>query len=306
MNASRFVVAAAVLAVMTVPAAQAQTPCTWQDSYNYYGLPAVGIKCNQAQSHGGVGIGTLVPSPGMLLHLKGDPGWSAFALFDRGSNGADGGYLFRTADTQATQFFFGKLGPLYTESLAIAYGATMTPYMVVTPGGTVGIGIAHPNAQMKLDVAGDASISGNLTAGNFAAKYQDVAEWVPATADLAPGTVVVLSRERANEVTIAATEYDTAVAGVVSPEPGLILGEAGNGKEMVATTGRVKVKVDATRRPVAIGDLLVTSSRPGFAMASEPMELNGRKFHQPGTIIGKALEALPGGDGEILVLLSMQ
>jgi hypothetical protein len=36
------------------------------------------------------------------------------------------------------------------------------------------------------------------------------------------------------------------------------------------------------------------------------MEINGRQFHQPGTIIGKALEPLDGGVGEILVLLSLQ
>jgi hypothetical protein len=41
-------------------------------------------------------------------------------------------------------------------------------------------------------------------------------------------------------------------------------------------------------------------------MRSEPMMINGRAFHQPGTIIGKALEPLDGGVGEILVLLSMQ
>jgi hypothetical protein len=44
----------------------------------------------------------------------------------------------------------------------------------------------------------------------------------------------------------------------------------------------------------------------GTAMKSEPMAINGRSFHQPGTIIGKALEPLEGGIGEILVLLSMQ
>jgi hypothetical protein len=41
-------------------------------------------------------------------------------------------------------------------------------------------------------------------------------------------------------------------------------------------------------------------------MRSEPMSINGRPFHQPGTILGKALEPLEGGVGEILVLLSMQ
>jgi hypothetical protein len=41
-------------------------------------------------------------------------------------------------------------------------------------------------------------------------------------------------------------------------------------------------------------------------MRSEPMDINGRHFHQPGTIIGKALQPLQSGVGEILVLLSLQ
>jgi hypothetical protein len=41
-------------------------------------------------------------------------------------------------------------------------------------------------------------------------------------------------------------------------------------------------------------------------MRSEPIEVGGRKMHAPGTIIGKALEPLESGTGEILVLLSLQ
>lgn len=104
----------------------------------------------------------------------------------------------------------------------------------------------------------------------------------------------------------SAEPYDTTVAGVISEQPGLLLGIEGAGMEQVATTGRVKVRVDATGAPIRVGDLLVTSGTRGTAMRSEPMMVNGRKFHQPGTIIGKALQALSSGEGEILVLLSMQ
>ena len=69
---------------------------------------------------------------------------------------------------------------------------------------------------------------------------------------------------------------------------------------------RVKVKVDASRGAIGVGNLLVTSEKEGVAMRSEPMEINGRQFHQPGTILGKALEPLRDGEGEILVLLSLQ
>ena len=109
-----------------------------------------------------------------------------------------------------------------------------------------------------------------------------------------------------NEVTASTLAYDTAVAGVVSAAPGIILGEGSDEKAKIATTGRVKVRVDASGNAIRIGDLLVTSDKSGAAMKSEPMEMNGRHFHQPGTILGKALEPLESGRGEILVLLSLQ
>jgi hypothetical protein len=96
------------------------------------------------------------------------------------------------------------------------------------------------------------------------------------------------------------------VAGVVSAQPGIILGKGGAEKEQIATTGRVRVRVDATAAPIRIGDLLVTSDKPGMAMKSLPIEMGGAALHRPGTIVGKALEPLPKGEGEILVLLSLQ
>lgn len=169
--------------------------------------------------------------------------------------------------------------------------------------GSIGVGKIPA---MALDVVGNANFTGTVTGGNIKAKYQDVAEWVPATTDLSPGMVVILNPAKNNEVMASNGAYDTTVAGVVSAQPGLSLGEEGEGKEQIATTGRVKVRVDARVAAIRIGDLLVTSDIPGTAMRSEPMEINGRRFHQPGTILGKALEPLESGVGEILVLLSMQ
>jgi hypothetical protein len=41
-------------------------------------------------------------------------------------------------------------------------------------------------------------------------------------------------------------------------------------------------------------------------MRSEPVAVAGIEMHRPGTLIGKALESLEKGTGEILVLLSLQ
>ena len=153
------------------------------------------------------------------------------------------------------------------------------------------------------------TISGNgdvTVAGNIAAKYQDVAEWVESSQELTPGTVVVLDSTKSNQVIAATQSYDSRVAGVISLKPGLTLGEQGEGRVLVATTGRVKLKVDASNGPIQIGDLLVTSDREGYAMKSLPIDVGGARIHRPGTLIGKALEPLAKGTGEILVLLSLQ
>ncbi len=136
----------------------------------------------------------------------------------------------------------------------------------ITASGNVGIGTNNPSAQ--LHVAGNVQVDGNI-----AAKFQDVAEWVRTAGHL---------------------------------QPGLLLGEAGEDKAKVAHSGRVKLKVDAQYGAVAVGDLLVTSPTPGHAMRSEPVTVSGVALHRPGTLVGKALESLDTGQGEILVLLTLQ
>ena len=96
------------------------------------------------------------------------------------------------------------------------------------------------------------------------------------------------------------------MAGVIAAQPGLTLGEGGSGRVLVATTGRVKVKVSAANGPIQIGDLLVTSDVQGVAVKSIPVEFGGVQLHRPGTLIGKALDPMASGTGEILVLLSLQ
>ena len=171
--------------------------------------------------------------------------------------------------------------------------------LLIDSNGKVGIGTNTPATMFH--VVGDARIDGNI-----AAKYQDVAEWVPTTTRISPGTVVVIDALNGNRVLPAAEPYDTRVAGVVSAKPGILLGEPGDDKVSVAHSGRVKVKADAQYGAIAVGDVLVSSSTLGFARRSTPIEVNGISMHRPGTILGKALEPLKEGTGEILVLLTLQ
>jgi hypothetical protein len=196
------------------------------------------------------------------------------------------------------------------------WNASLSPMLYVRDDGNVGIGTTAPSA--KLNVSGNVNVTasgtdpgnitaaGTITGGTINSKYQDVAEWVPASEQIPAGTVVVLDPTKSNHVITSTKGYDTRVAGVISAQPGIVLGQRGNSKVLVATTGRVRVKVDATGGPIQVGDLLVTSDVPGLAMKSEPLNIGGVQLHRPGTLIGKALEPLEKGSGTILVLLSLQ
>jgi hypothetical protein len=64
--------------------------------------------------------------------------------------------------------------------------------------------------------------------------------------------------------------------------------------------GIVPCKVTAENGGIARGDLLVTSSRPGYAMKGT----NHRRMLS--AVVGRALEPLPAGSGVIQVLVTLQ
>lgn len=244
---------------------------------------------------GNVGVGTSAPLN--ILHV-------AKNLSFTGGSDAQGIFSGTGPSPQTTLIGYDTLND-YGFIQAAQFNSTWNKNLVLqTKGGNVGIGLSVP--LFKLDVAGDAHVSGTLSGGNIQAKYQDFAEWVPASEIMAAGTVVVIDKSRPSGVTPSKAAYDSSVAGVVSEQPGIILGEASSAKAQIASVGRVKVKVDARGYPIGVGDLLVTSDVRGMAMASQPIDIGGVKVHRPGTIIGKALQPLQDGTGEIMVLLSLQ
>lgn len=268
-------------------------------------LGANGSEALRINTAGNVGIGTSLPSAPLDVRSS-----STVAKF----YGTGSGNQWSEFGNSVAQMNIGvgAVGAtsgvpyLWSSANNLAVGADGNPTMVISGmnNGNVGIGTSSPTK--KLDVAGDLNASGTITGGNFVAKYQDVAEWVESSQQLAAGTVVSLDPDKANQVLASVHAYDTSVAGVISARPGIVLGEEGASKVLVATTGRVKVKVDATRAAIKVGDLLVTSEVAGVAMKSTPVEVGSVQLHRPGTLIGKALEPLAGGIGEILVLLSLQ
>ena len=140
--------------------------------------------------------------------------------------------------------------------------------------------------------------SDTLNAGNFAglastAKYADLAERYEPDADYEPGTVVVLGGEK--EITVTDQMSSTKVAGVISTDPGYLMNAEANGLP-VALRGRVPTKVIGS---VQKGDVLITSTTPGFAMAAaHPQNVSASEM------IGKALQSKEdSGEGVIEALI---
>lgn len=128
------------------------------------------------------------------------------------------------------------------------------------------------------------------------------------TAELRPGMIVCIDPANPGELVLSREAYDTTVAGIVSGaggvKPGMLMSQAGtkaDGKHPVALSGRVYCYVDADAGgAVRPGDLLTTSPTPGHGMKASD------RARAQGAMIGKAMTSLPGGQGLVLVLVSLQ
>ncbi len=143
-------------------------------------------------------------------------------------------------------------------------------------------------------------------AGDVILANADCAEEFDTVADTvaAPGSVLVIGDDE--RLTLATEAYDRRVAGVVSGagsyRPGIVLGRSqeSRNRPAVALVGKVFCFVDAEHGDIRVGDLLVSSTTPGHAMAAKDAA------RTPGAVLGKALRAWSGGRGMIPILVSLQ
>ncbi|MEM7309689.1 MAG: hypothetical protein AAF682_23640 [Planctomycetota bacterium] len=178
--------------------------------------------------------------------------------------------------------------------------------MRLTADGDLGVGVTDPTA--KLDVAGAIRVRGTteteiltITGG---ADIVEGFETVGAAPE--PGTVMVIDTHSAGALTVSTRPHDIRVAGVVSGaggiRAGLRLGQEGalDGETPVAMTGRVYVRCSTENGAIRPGDLLTTAELDGHAMrVDDPARASG-------AMIGKAMTALEGGTGLVLVLVNLQ
>jgi hypothetical protein len=114
----------------------------------------------------------------------------------------------------------------------------------------------------------------------------------PGIGTIEPGDVLAVDPSGAG-VRRADLAHDNTVVGIATGSP--FADRDGTTVVPFAVAGIVTCHADATGGAIQPGDLLVSSPNPGFAMRSESPA--------PGAVLGKALEALPGGTGTIRMLV---
>jgi hypothetical protein len=151
------------------------------------------------------------------------------------------------------------------------------------------------------------------TKGAMQASSLDLAEVFEVNnTDLEEGDVVVMDETSPEKLKKSCKKEDSTVVGIVCTNPGMILNKIQDDdwmkpipdtNKMVALVGRVPCKVCDENGPIHIGDMLTTSSTPGYAMRASPIIISGKEIYQTATIIGKSMGILESGQGMITVFI---
>jgi len=169
-------------------------------------------------------------------------------------------------------------------------------------------------AVFRVDKSGNVYADSAYYGAGFYTGSADVAEWVPVSEPVEPGDVLELDPENPGQYRKSRGTCSDLVAGVVSTNPGFILGSSPStlhvgpwtedsrlltpDRALLALIGIVPIKVTDEGGPIQPGDLLATSSTPGYAMRWD------LESGESCSLVGKALEAMDEKHGIVLALLT--
>jgi hypothetical protein len=268
-----------------------------------------------------VGIGTT--SPQYPLQVNGEAfSSSGFRVFSSNGDDLNGAPWYGLGQasgsfslTQGASNNFVQVAGFYGLNFQTGSGQVV----IRGDNGNVGIGTTSPT--QPLEVNGNIKVDG--TAGTNGVIFPDgttqTTAWtgVLCGGDYAedmrahqakdhyePGDVLVLTSDDKSDVQKSVEPYSTMVAGIYATKPGVVgLRDAvskATDKVPMAMVGVVPTKVSAENGPIHKGDLLVTSSRMGYAMKGTD------RSRMLGAVIGKAMGSLNSGTGVIEVLVTLQ
>ncbi len=269
--------------------------------------------------NGYVGIGTTSPTVGLTVGSTTSTGawYGNSGILVQGSNP---GISFANSASSIQRWAIANGEISANDGILTIYDANnhAHPLTIIPVSDYVGIGTATPGAQ--LEVNGAIKLTRNSggaitfadgttqsTAYNGVVCGGDYAESVDVTGDrkhYQPGDVLVIDPDAPGKFLKSAEPYSTSVAGIYSTKPGYVGRRQTTPKSPdevpMAMVGIVPTKVSAENGAIHPGDILVTSSKLGYAMKGTD------RTRLIGAVVGKALGKLDSGTGTIEVLVSLQ
>ncbi len=198
-------------------------------------------------------------------------------------------------------------GPSATAVVATASGSSGCGVRA-SANGTNGVGLYASGSRQAAQLYGNVAIyefgtSNKVIELGKGLDYAEGFDVSPSEETVTPGTVLVIDPQHPGRLTRCEEAYDRRVAGIVAGAKNLGSGVR-LGSEFdhdVALAGRVYCNVIALSDDIQPGDLLTTSSVPGYAMKVRD------HARAQGAVLGKAMEPLRKGErGQILVLVTLQ
>jgi len=144
---------------------------------------------------------------------------------------------------------------------------------------------------LVVNESGDATFSGSVIATDFISTGADIAEKYPSLEELEVGDLVMADPNNSGYIVKTTGESDNNILGIVSGEPGLLMGNDVDNGYPVAMLGRVPVKISNVNGNIYPGDTLTPAPIPGFAMKLQ----TGTE----GIVIGTALETFEEVSGQV-------